>query len=289
VSAYNTAAAREDYYVTKKAKRAKASHKLNAGMHGQCFVLMPFGVPFDRYYANIFIPAIEKTGLNAVRADSLFRSSPIMGDIWRLVSQAKVLLADLSGKNPNVFYELGLAHAAGKPVVLVSSNIDDVPFDLRGLRVLIYDKENENWGDELQQNISKSLKETLADVNSAVPPMFLGVQKVTRPSEDALAAELRGIWSELRALRAEGQIALPIATSLPPQTERAIPHEAFEILAEVSENQGKILVKDAKEILNQLIKGNKINAIKIIRDSTGLPLRESKEIMDRVNEAIHEE
>ena len=61
--------------------------------------------------------------------------------------------ADLSGKNPNVFYELGLAHAIGKPVVMVAATIDDVPFDLRGLRTILYDKENEAWGEELRERI----------------------------------------------------------------------------------------------------------------------------------------
>jgi hypothetical protein len=271
--------------VVKKKQSSKEPSKIVGRPRGQCFVLMPFGAPFDRYYTNVFVPAIEHAGLDPVRADSLFRSSPIMGDIWRLVRHASVLLADLSGKNPNVFYELGLAHAVGKPVVLVSSNIDDVPFDLRGLRVLIYDKENENWGHELEQSISKALKETLADIKSAVPPMFVEVQKVTRPSEDALATELRGIWSELRALRAE-QIAPPLAMSPKMSAERTFPLEAYEILSEVSENRGTILLKDAKEILNQLSVGNKINAIKMIRDSTKLSLKESKEIMDRVNEAM---
>jgi ribosomal protein L7/L12 len=266
--------------VTRKTKTT------NPGIHGECFVLMPFGGSFDRYYSNIFVPAIENAGLVAVRTDSLFRSSPIMGDIWRLVNQVNVLLADLSGKNPNVFYELGLAHAVGKPVVLVSSNIEDVPFDLRGLRVLIYDKENESWGDELQRSISKSLKETLADVKSAVPPMFFGAQKTTRPPEDPLSTELRGIWAELRALRAEGQMSLSKGTSHPLQIEHTIPQEAFEILSEVSENKAPILVKDAKEIMNQLFSKNKINAIKIIRESTGLSLRQSKDIMDRLDAAI---
>lgn len=168
-----------------------------------CFVLMPFGLPFDRYYENIFEPAITSLGLTPIRADSLFRSSPIMGDIWRFVREAKVLLADLSGKNPNVFYELGLAHAIGKPAILVSTAIEDVPFDLRGLRVLLYDKDNENWGTDLKKKIQKSLRETLADIRSAIPPMFLETHHFSRPAEDPQSKELREILNEIRALRSE--------------------------------------------------------------------------------------
>src|SRR5262245_6682636 len=98
-----------------------------------CFVMMPFGGVNDRYFLNIYEPAIMAAGLRAVRADSLFTPTPIIRDIWTMTRNAKILLADVSGTNPNVFYELGLAHAIGKPVVIVSRSLADVPFDLRSL------------------------------------------------------------------------------------------------------------------------------------------------------------
>src|SRR5688572_26279413 len=116
-----------------------------------CFVIMPFGSPFDRYFKNIFVPAVEDAGLAAIRGDSIFMPSAIMPDIWRCLNEARVLISDLTARNPNVFYELGLAHALQKPVILVTSNLEDVPYDLRGLRVLGYDKENENWGADLRR------------------------------------------------------------------------------------------------------------------------------------------
>lgn len=63
-----------------------------------------------------------------------------MADIWKMIQEAKVLVAELTEKNANVFYELGLAHALGKPVVLIADNLGDVPFDLQSLRVIIYNK-----------------------------------------------------------------------------------------------------------------------------------------------------
>jgi len=92
-----------------------------------CFAMMPFGQPFDRYYLNIFVPAITAAGLKPLRADSIFSSSTIMADVWRCTRQAVVVLADVTGKNPNVVYELGLAHAAGKPVVIVTNSLEDCP------------------------------------------------------------------------------------------------------------------------------------------------------------------
>jgi hypothetical protein len=71
-----------------------------------CFVMMPFGSWFDRYYQDIYTPAIKEAGFEPVRADELFTTGSVVEQIWEQITKAKVLLADLSGKNPNVFYEL---------------------------------------------------------------------------------------------------------------------------------------------------------------------------------------
>jgi hypothetical protein len=62
-----------------------------------------------------------------------------MGDVWSAINAAKVIVADCTGRNPNVMYEIGLAHAIGRHTILISQSIDDVPFDLRHLRVIVYD------------------------------------------------------------------------------------------------------------------------------------------------------
>ncbi|TOG72748.1 hypothetical protein CGI95_24895, partial [Vibrio parahaemolyticus] len=97
---------------------------------------MPFAEPFETYYKRIIKPAIDENDLYTARGDSLFRSTHIMDDIWNSIKDATLVVAELTGKNPNVYYELGLAHALKKPAILIASNIDDVPFDLRPLRVL---------------------------------------------------------------------------------------------------------------------------------------------------------
>ncbi|UCH95687.1 MAG: hypothetical protein JSV88_02260, partial [Candidatus Aminicenantes bacterium] len=83
-----------------------------------CFIIMPFGGWFDTYYESIYIPAIKSAGLEPKRADNLYRPSTIVNDIWTYTKKAKIVLADLSERNPNVFYELGLAHALAKPAIL---------------------------------------------------------------------------------------------------------------------------------------------------------------------------
>jgi nucleoside 2-deoxyribosyltransferase len=62
-----------------------------------------------------------------------------MDDILKSIGAADVVLADLTRKNANVFYEVGICHALGKPVLLLAQSIEDVPFDLRHRRVLLYE------------------------------------------------------------------------------------------------------------------------------------------------------
>ncbi|MEO3431852.1 hypothetical protein [Inquilinus sp. CAU 1745] len=137
-----------------------------------CFVMMPFGQWMDTYYREIYVPAIREAGLEPVRADELFSTGSVIEQIWEQISRAKVLLADLTGKNANVFYELGLAHAANKPVVFTTGQLEDVPFDLRHLRVAIYDIHDPAWGDKLKVSLTTYLRAAKAEPAKSVPQPF---------------------------------------------------------------------------------------------------------------------
>ena len=71
-----------------------------------CFVMMPFGQWMDIYYREIYVPAMKEAGLEPVRADELFSTGSVIEQIWEQTFRAKVLLADLTGKNANVFMSL---------------------------------------------------------------------------------------------------------------------------------------------------------------------------------------
>lgn len=134
-----------------------------------CFVMMPFSQPHGNYYSQIFEPAIRKTGLKPVRADNeIFGTGKIMEQIWTGINTAKVLVAELTTKNPNVFYELGLAHALKKPVVLVSSNENDVPFDLKHIRVIYYDLSDPFWGSKLIDKIAENILSAIKNPEEAI-------------------------------------------------------------------------------------------------------------------------
>jgi hypothetical protein len=134
-----------------------------------CFVMQPFAPPLGDYYEKIFKPAIEKAGLQPVRADAeIFGTGKIIDQVWRGINGAKVLVAELTTRNPNVFYELGLAHALRKPVVLVSSNEADVPFDLHHIRVIYYDMSDPFWGSKLVEKIAENILSALKNPEEAI-------------------------------------------------------------------------------------------------------------------------
>ena len=137
-----------------------------------CFVMMPFGSWFDRYYQEVYVLAIKDAGLEPIRADELFSTGSVVEQIWEQIRKARVLLADLTDKNANVFYELGLAHAAIKPVVFTAAKVEDVPFDLRHLRVIVYETREPEWAPKLRRLITDYLRNTIKDPSKSIPHPF---------------------------------------------------------------------------------------------------------------------
>jgi nucleoside 2-deoxyribosyltransferase len=120
----------------------------------KCFVIMPFGNPeidakkateFDHVYNEWIKPAVESIcifppdgNLQCLRADEDQRSGQIIMHIIEQLHSADIVIADLSGRNANVFYELGVRHALGKKTILITDDLENIPFDLRGLRAIDY-------------------------------------------------------------------------------------------------------------------------------------------------------
>lgn len=164
----------EDLIGQEKAQKAfkKLEKSAKVSSSDSCFVMMPFSDPQGQYYEKIYKPAIEKAGMAPVRADDeIFGTGKIIDQIWSGINSAKVLIAELTGRNPNVYYELGLAHALQKPVVLVSSNEEDVPFDLNHIRVIYYDVNDPFWGSKLIEKVAENI---LSAINNPSEAIFEG-------------------------------------------------------------------------------------------------------------------
>jgi hypothetical protein len=103
------------------------------------FVLMPFEQEFSDIY-KLGIQAVAKDcGVIAERVDEQTYTESILERIYRQIENADFIIAEMTGRNPNVFYEVGYAHARGKLVTLLTQSADDIPFDLRHHRHIIYD------------------------------------------------------------------------------------------------------------------------------------------------------
>lgn len=122
-----------------KTEDIKTNQQINANV--KCFIVMPFSVEaLNIVYEDYVKPVIEdECGLACERGDDVFGSNVIMDDILTSIKNSDLIVADLTGKNANVFYEVGICHALGKKVLLLAQSMDDVPFDLRHRRVLLYD------------------------------------------------------------------------------------------------------------------------------------------------------
>ena len=129
-------------------ERLQRMVRINPMFHGRdflinerlVFVLAPFSEPFTTIFRDHIKPTIEQDrGFTCIRADDIYDNRPIIEDIWGTINEAKIVVAELTGRNPNVFYEVGIAHTVGKEVILITQSMDDVPFDLRHLRCIVYD------------------------------------------------------------------------------------------------------------------------------------------------------
>lgn len=169
-----------------------------------CFVVMPFHAVFNSEYEKVIRPAIEAAGLLSVRGDEIYARQAIVEDIWHSIRKARVVVAELSGRNPNVMYEIGLAHAIGKPIVLITRSEDDVPFDLRALRYVFYDLNEPDWGTYLRKQLTDILNVILE--NPTLGVHLGGVQvETTLPAapvapiaktevQNHVVLDLSGVW-----------------------------------------------------------------------------------------------
>ncbi|MEW4234357.1 hypothetical protein Q0N71_20140 [Bacillus thuringiensis] len=115
------------------------------------FVLTPFHEEMKGTY-NMIHDICNRVGLKSYKSDELVQAREIFPQIIKMIVNSRVIIANLDGRNPNVFYELGIAHALGKPTIMISKSISKVPFDLQSKTIILY-KDYE----ELQEKLTIAL------------------------------------------------------------------------------------------------------------------------------------
>lgn len=144
-----------------------------------CFIIMPIAdVPsyesghFNRVYQHLIAPACLKAGFKPIRADDVNSSNMIVLDILKKIVECDMAICDLSSRNPNVLYELGLRQAFNKKTVLIKDKITTSPFDVQAFRYAEYD--NSLRIDYVQIEVAtlaeaiRSTYEAQNDINSIV-------------------------------------------------------------------------------------------------------------------------
>ncbi len=134
-------------------------------MSGLCFVLMPFDSSFTEIYKEIQ-DTVNGTGLKCIRADDIYSNGTVINDIVNLIKSATIIIADFTGKNPNVLYETGLAHALKKEVIIITQEINDIPFDLQHIRVISYDESSLG---SLSTNLHRTIINVLSSSTTRLP------------------------------------------------------------------------------------------------------------------------
>ena len=178
----------------------------------RCFAIMPISDPpgyeeghFNRVYSHLIKPACAQVGIEVIRADDVKRTNYIILDIIQKILQSDLVICDLSGKNPNVLYELGIRQAFNLPVVLIKDKQTDRIFDIQGFRTLDYTETLRI--DKIQHDIKdlvSAIEETMLpkpeDINSFTK--LLSIKSATFNEITPLSQETSLILNSLQDISA---------------------------------------------------------------------------------------
>jgi len=147
------------------------------------FVLMPFSETFDDVYNIGIKEAAAQVGVVARRLDEQMFNEGMLERIYQQIDDADIIIADMSGRNSNVFYEVGYAHAKDKICILLTSDVDDIPFDLKHRRHIIYKHSLMVLRQELAKNLlwaKSQIKDSIGKLISIGALQPAGKLEITR-------------------------------------------------------------------------------------------------------------
>ncbi|MDE6747345.1 MAG: hypothetical protein K2J72_12040 [Oscillospiraceae bacterium] len=257
----------------------------------RCFVMMPFSDPdgydkghFRKIYEQIIKPAIEKAGYIAYRVDENGVSDLITTKIFQAILDCDMAICDLSSRNPNVLYELGIRHAFDKPVVLINDDKTERIFDIQGLSTITY--RSSRLYDEVpedQKKITEAIKANENNSSSYSIINMVKLQKATydKDNKDVNSPELNNallmrviaaldkteqnqanVYSKLRNEQEQEQYRissdiLQIDNSLNKLT--AVIEEAIYTNTRINTNEIKCEINNIQNMIDKLLKSSFIN------------------------------
>lgn len=183
------------------------------GEKEKCFVMMPISDQgdypeghFTKVYEQIFKPAIENAGYEAYRVDENVISDPIIGKIFEAIQNCPMALCDLSNRNPNVLYELGIRQAYDKPVVLVQDDKTERIFDVSGISTIQYKSVRlyENVIDARERIANAIIDTKEGKKNSIIKIVKAQMAEISKDEiskEDKIEILLSGLAEDIRELK----------------------------------------------------------------------------------------
>ena len=175
-----------------------------------CFVIAPIGEPeseirkrSDQILRHVISPAVESRGYKAVRADELDKPGLITSQVIQHVVEDPLVVADLTDRNPNVFYELAIRHAIRKPIIQIIRKGESIPFDVAGTRTIFVDHQDLDNVESAKSSILEqidSLEEDSSDLESPIS-VSLDLQRLRQSEnpEQRSLADLVSILSEIKS------------------------------------------------------------------------------------------
>jgi hypothetical protein len=193
-----------------------------------CFVIAPIGEEgsdtrrrSDQVLEHVIKPSAKECGYEAVRADAISEPGIITSQIIQHLLEDDLVIADLSGRNPNVFYELAVRHAVKKPVVQIIQSGESIPFDVAATRTIQVDHHDLDSVAQCRDGLARQIKSVEQDPSEVDSPISVAVDlQSLRQSENPLEKSNAEILSMLQDIRS--MISETIGAARRPKLDRHI-------------------------------------------------------------------
>lgn len=194
----------------KKIDRGIYSIKLRSENMKKCFVVSPIGDEgsevrkrADQVYKYIIAPVCDETGFEPIRVDKLNQPDSITQTIIDYLMNSELVIADITGHNPNAFYEMGYRASTGKPIIHLKEKTEGIPFDIAGIRAFDYDLSDLDSVEEIKSRLVKSIGALSFEKLTGQNENREGTYKETNSDVSQLISILYEIQDEISQLKNE--------------------------------------------------------------------------------------
>ena len=212
-----------------------------------CFVIAPIGETgsdirerSDQVLKHIIRPVVKFCGYKAVRADEIAEPGMITNQIIRHVIDDPLVIADLTGQNANVFYELAIRHATRKPLVQIINKVEDIPFDVGSMRTISVDHQNLDSVEKAKTEIKKQIQSLEKNSSSLESPISVALEG--RSIDEIKTRDQGHLEEEIKKI---GDKTDEILRRMNAETVADDPEEAKQAAANVGENPRASLIDKA--------------------------------------------